>query len=243
MMRPSTFLLIARATASVALAIALAAALPVLARAELFAAEVPEVAGSYGDLGETRVGNFDLGADLVAVESVRLRLAWQDVVSPVCAGFHCQHGSAFLIGIREPRAPEDPPPLFDRINSVLPYDGVQELHAELLFASGPLALRPVEGGYEIVLDPSPLDVLGDGRASLAVQLGAATGTLTSAEILVEGTAAPEPSDLGAVALIAVAVLRRSAGAGRARFLDRDLWQSPDAMSASTRRGHESWPRF
>lgn len=201
------------AAAYLALALVLAAALPDRAWAELFAVAVPEVVAPYSDLGETRSGNFDLGVDLVSVESVRLRLTWQDLVIPFCAGFNCHPGSAFLIGIREPRDPADPPPVFADINSVFPFEGVQELRAEFLFASEPLILLPIDRGFEIVLDPSPLEVLGDGEASLAVRLIAGTGTLTSAEVLVEAVAAPEPSGLGAVAVLAIAVIRRLRSSG------------------------------
>ena len=194
--------------ASIALALLVAASRPDSVSAELFAVEIPEVVASYSELGETRSGNFDLGANIVSVASVRLRLTWQDLVDPFCVGFNCHPGSAFLIGIREPRDAADPPPVFADINSVFPIGEVQELHAERLFASAPLTLLPTEEGFEIVLDPSPLEVLGDGEASLAVRLIAATGTLASAEVLVEAVAAPEPSGLGTVALIAIAVIRR-----------------------------------
>lgn len=186
---------------------ALAVAIPGRAAAAQLEAPLAAITGAYTELGETRVANFDLGSHFESIERVHLRLDWRDIVEGFCAGFTCYEGTGVNIAIRDQRLPQDPLPSFESINAILPYGGVQEVDGFLLFALAPVRLEPVEDGYVIVVEPSPLEVIGDGTGSVAVQLTSARGTLASADIVVSGTLVPEPAGLAWPALATLAGIR------------------------------------
>lgn len=151
---------------------------------------VPGVEGSY-EPGQTRIANFDLGVELTSIGAVVLRFTSGGACTRSIPG-HCTPSTSFNIGIREPWSEGDPPPVLDRINHVVARPSV-EMKAELLFASGPIPVEKTCYGYRFVVEPDPLEVLGDGTGSLVFQLASGTGTITSAELEVEGTIAPQPA--------------------------------------------------
>jgi len=168
---------------------------PAAAAASVVRVAVPGVVGPY-QLGQTRVGNFDLGVEFTSLERIVLRLSVEDRRDGYCTNTippDCEAGTAFNILIREPWTEGDPAPVFGSINLTAVSGPLLETKAELSFTSAPIPVEKTCYGYRWVLDPKPLDVIGDGKGALALQLAYATGTITSAEIEVEGTVAPEPA--------------------------------------------------
>ena len=169
--------------------------LPASARAGRASVEVPGVVGPY-ELGQVRIGNFDLGVRFTSVRSVVLRFGVANSSGGMCTRSipgYCTPLTSFDVGVREPWNEGDPLPVLDRINNIGAVSTHVETKAELLFASAPVPVEKTCYGYRFVLEPGPMDVIGDGTGSLVFQLASATGTITSAELVVEGTIAPEPA--------------------------------------------------
>ena len=164
------------------------------AMADLIAVSLRGIEGEYNKVGQTRTANFDLGVELVSIHSVLLHFSFEDIVAGGCLG--CLMGTTLRVGIRDERRPGDPPPIFDsNINKVAVIAEEQTIRALLLFASAPVPIQPTDDGFELILNPAPLDVIGDGTGSVAVQLASAIGTIRSAQLIVEGTIVPEPSGI------------------------------------------------
>jgi hypothetical protein len=117
---------------------------------------VPGVVGPYV-VGQTRIGNFDFGVEFTSIESIILRFSVENRREWFC----CSSGTAFNILIREPWTEGDPLPAFGRINLTAVLGPRLETKGELSFTSAPVPVEKTCYGYRWVLQPRPLDVLGN----------------------------------------------------------------------------------
>jgi hypothetical protein len=171
-----------------------------------------ELAGRYELGSRLTIVEFDFGTAFSTIETVDLEIAMQEYSAPACAGFTCYDPTSFNISLLE-AGERFESSQFDWHNNVNAFLDHVTVNARSLFAKSPediLTFSPIDG-KSTSINPTPVSVLQDGKAAIAIELasGLLPAEIASFSIVATGTVIPEPSTPFSLAIALLAFVSQA----------------------------------